>query len=91
MAGKDTSDLERVQTGVRIEKRLLKVLKGLAEYHDVPLCELMELLFLKALESDCSHISGSGCKEQIEKLKEIYNLDLDLEDYLNNYSRKSQL
>ena len=28
--------VERVQTGVKIEKRLLKVLKGLAEYHGRP-------------------------------------------------------
>ena len=30
-------EVERVQTGVKIEKRILKVLKGLAEYHDVTL------------------------------------------------------
>ncbi len=29
--------VERVQTGVRIEKRILKVLKALAEYHDLTL------------------------------------------------------
>ena len=34
--------IERVQTGVRIEKRLLKVLKGLAEHADLSLGDLIE-------------------------------------------------
>ena len=33
--------VERVQTGVRIEKRILKVLKGLAEFHDITLGDLL--------------------------------------------------
>jgi predicted DNA-binding ribbon-helix-helix protein len=36
--------IERVQTGVRMEKRLLKVLKGLAEYHDMSLGDLLALI-----------------------------------------------
>jgi hypothetical protein len=32
---KQTFLVERVQTGVRLEKRLLKVLKALAEYYDI--------------------------------------------------------
>jgi predicted DNA-binding ribbon-helix-helix protein len=34
--------IERVQTGVRMEKRVLKVLKALAEYHDLSLGDLLE-------------------------------------------------
>ena len=34
--------VERVQTGIRLEKRLLKVLKGLAEYLDMSLGDLLE-------------------------------------------------
>ena len=34
--------VERIQTGVRMEKRLVKVLKGLAEYHDMTLGDLLE-------------------------------------------------
>jgi hypothetical protein len=37
MPNKETFVVERVQTGVRIEKRILKVLKALAEYHDFTL------------------------------------------------------
>ena len=36
----------RVQTGMRIESRLLKVLKGLAEYLDMPLGDLVEGIVL---------------------------------------------
>ena len=38
--------IERVQTGVRIEKRLLKVLKGLAEYFDMSVGDLLEGIVL---------------------------------------------
>ena len=42
--------IERVQTGVRMEKRLLKVLKGLAEYHDMSLGDLLEGIVLHVFE-----------------------------------------
>ena len=49
---KNTSRIpvERVQTGVRMEKRILKVLKGLAEYHDLTLGDLLEGVVLHAFE-----------------------------------------
>ena len=40
--GENNLTVERVQTGVRIEKRLLKVLKAFAEYHDLTLGDLLE-------------------------------------------------
>ena len=42
--------VERTQTGVRIEKRLLKVLKALADYHDLSLGDLLEGIVLHAFE-----------------------------------------
>ena len=42
--------IERVQTGVRIEKRMLKVLKALAEYEELTLGELLEDMILHALD-----------------------------------------
>lgn len=42
--------IERVQTGVRMEKRLLKVLKALAEYHDMSLGDLLEGIVLHAFD-----------------------------------------
>ncbi len=74
----DTADrfvIERVQTGVRIEKRLLKVLKGLAEYCDLTLGDLLEGIVLHALEGKCAF--GPETLAQIASLKKIYRLDLD--------------
>ena len=42
--------IERVQTGLRIERRILKVLKGLAEHLDISVAELVEALALHAFE-----------------------------------------
>ena len=42
--------IERVQTGVRMEKRMLKVLKALAEYLDLSLGDLLEGIVFHALE-----------------------------------------
>ena len=42
--------VDRVQTGVRIERRLLKVMKGVAELHDMSLGDLIEGVMLHAFE-----------------------------------------
>ena len=67
--------VERVQTGVRIEKRLLKVLKGLAEYHDMSLGDLLEGIVLHAFDGKCAFESDS--LKRISDLKKVYSLDLD--------------
>ena len=67
--------VERIQTGVRIEKRLLKVLKGLAEYHDLTLGDLLEGIVLHAF--DGKHPFGADTRQRIADLKRIYHLDLD--------------
>jgi len=67
--------VERVQTGVRLEKRLLKVLKGLAEYHDMTLGDLLEGIVLHAFDGLCPF--GDESLRLIADLKRIYKLDLD--------------
>jgi hypothetical protein len=67
--------VERVQTGVRIEKRLLKVLKALAEFHDLSLGDLLEGIVLHAFDGKTPFSQGS--LERIRALKEFYGLDLD--------------
>ena len=67
--------VERVQTGIRLEKRLLKVLKGLAEYHDMTLGDLLEGIVLHAF--DGQHPFGEETRRRIGELKKIYGLDLD--------------
>ena len=58
--------IERVQTGVRLEKRLLKVLKGLAEHLDMSLGDLLEGMALHAFEGKVP-FSGETLNK-IEKL-----------------------
>ena len=70
--------IERVQTGVRIEKRMLKVLKALAEYHDLSLGDLLEGIVLHAFEGKAPF--GKETQGRIAQLKEIYGLDLDASD-----------
>jgi hypothetical protein len=66
---------ERVQTGVRLEKRLLKVLKGLAEYHDLTLGDLLEGIVLHAFEGKSPF--GAESLACIADLKRVYGLELD--------------
>ena len=70
--------VERVQTGVRIEKRLLKVMKGLAEYHDISLGDLLEGIVLHAFEGKAPF--GRESRTKINELKKIYGLTLTARD-----------
>ena len=65
--------VERVQTGVRIEKRLLKVLKGLAAYLDMSLGDLLEGIVLHAFEGKGPFIEST--LEKVEQLKVVYGMD----------------
>jgi len=67
--------VERVQTGIRLEKRLLKVLKGLAEYHDLYVGDLLEGIVLHAFDGKSPF--GKESLECIADLKRIYGLELD--------------
>lgn len=75
---KPARKIERIQTGVRIEKRLLKVLKGLAEYHDMSVGNLIEGIVLHAFEGRAPF--SEKTIEKINQLKSIYELDLTSRD-----------
>ncbi len=68
-------EIERTQTGVRMEKRVLKVLKGLAEYHDITLGDLLEGIVLHVFEGKAPF--GAESLKKIAELKKVYHLDLD--------------
>ena len=72
------TEVDRVQTGVRIEKRLLKVLKGLAELKDLSLGDLLEGIVLHAFEGKTA-FSPQTLKE-IEQLRSLYGLKLRAND-----------
>ena len=69
--------VERVQTGVRMEKRLVKVLKALAEYHDLSLGDLLEGIVLHAFEGKPPF--GPQSLELIRKLKDVYGMEYGAE------------
>ena len=70
--------VERVQTGVRMERSLLKVLKGLAEYLDLSLGDLLEGIVLHAFEGEQAF--GAPTLEVIAELKRIYGCELTAAD-----------
>jgi hypothetical protein len=67
--------VERVQTGVRMERRILKVLKGFAEYHDMTLGDVLEGIVLHAFDGKTPFSPASLAR--IRELKKFYELDLD--------------
>ncbi|GLX99148.1 hypothetical protein GT755_34865 [Herbidospora sp. NEAU-GS84] len=70
--------IERAQTGLRIERNTLKVLKGLAEYLDISLGDLVEGIVLHAFEGKVPF--GPETIAQIDKLKSVYGLTLTVAD-----------
>jgi len=75
---KQRREIERVQTGVRIEKRVLQVLKAMAEAHDLTLGDLLEGIVLHAFEGKAPF--GPESLEKIEALRGVYKLDLTAAD-----------
>jgi len=67
--------VERVQTGVRMEKRLLKVLRAFADYRDLSLGDLLEGIVLHAFDGKCPFSRES--LKRIKELRKFYGLDLD--------------
>lgn len=80
--GKDEDDgrlkVQRVQTGVRIERRILKVLRAFADYHDMSLGDLLEGIVLHAFEGKAPF--GKESLARIADLKKLYELDLTAKD-----------
>ena len=80
-----TMTVERVQLGVRMEKRLVKVLKGLAEFNGVSLGYLLENIVLHSFEpmpgeegewSASPH--GKKALAAIADLKRVYGMEFDV-------------
>lgn len=69
---------ERAQTGLRIERNVLKVLKALAEYLDLSLGDLVEGIALHALEGKTPFTPETLAK--IEQLKDVYGLTMTASD-----------
>ena len=70
--------ISRTQTGVRIESSLLKVLKGLAEYTDLTLGDLLEGIVLHAFEGKAPF--SPETRKVITQLKAVYGCELTAAD-----------
>ena len=71
-------EVDRIQTGVRIEKRLLKVLKAVAELKDMSLGDLLEGVVLHAFEGKCA-FSAQTLKD-IDQFSRLYGMALRASD-----------
>jgi hypothetical protein len=80
--------VERVQTGVRIERRLLKVLKALAEQLDLTLGDLLEGIVLHAFDGKVAF--NKATLARIATLKGVYGLTLSAEDSHQLREREQQ-
>ena len=81
----EAAPIERVQLGVRMEKNMVKVLKGLAEFQNVSLGQLLENIVLHSFEpmpgeegewSASPH--GKKALAAIADLKRVYGMDYDV-------------
>ena len=72
---KNQTPVESIQTGMRIEKRMVKVLKALAEYLDMTLGDLIEGIVLHVFEGKAPF--SDQTLKKIKELKKVYDLDLD--------------
>jgi len=70
--------ITRTQTGVRLESRLLKVLKGLATELDMSLGDLLEGIVLHAFEGKAPF--SAATLKKVKALKAVYGLDLTARD-----------
>jgi hypothetical protein len=71
-------EVDRVQTGVRIEKRLLKVLKAVAELKDMSLGDLLEGVVLHAFEGKCAF--SAQTLKAIDQFRSLYGMTLRASD-----------
>ena len=69
--------VERVQLGVRIEKRMVKVLKALAEKADTSLGALFEDIVLHSFEGTSPYDHPDDI-EMIKDFKRLYDMDYDV-------------
>jgi hypothetical protein len=70
--------IERVQTGVRMEKRILLVLKAMAGALDLSLGDLLEGIVLHAFDGKTPF--GPEALTKIAALRDVYKLDLTAAD-----------
>lgn len=79
-------EAERVQTGVRLEKRMLKVLKAVAEQKDMSLGDLLEGIILHVFEGKAPF--SQQTLREIEQFRSLYGMTLKATDSHNLKERR---
>ncbi len=74
----DRKSVTRVQTGVRIEKRILQVLKALAARHEMGMGDLIEGIVLHSFEGKAPF--DHDTLAFIAQMREAFGLDLTAAD-----------
>ena len=77
-SAKKAIEVERVQTGIRMERQMLKVLKATAELKDISVGDLLEGIVLHAFEGKTAFTAET--LKQINEFKSIYGLTLKASD-----------
>jgi hypothetical protein len=80
-------EIERVQTGVRLERRMLKVLKAVAELKDMSLGNLLEGIVLHAFEGKTPFAPQTLI--EIDQFRQLYGMTLTASDSHKLKERKS--
>ncbi len=70
--------IQRVQIGARMEKSLVKVLRGLADYLDLSLGDLLEGITLHAMEGKAPF--SKETLGHIKRLKTVHGMTLTAKD-----------
>jgi len=78
---KQPKAITRFQTGVRIEKRILRVLKAIAEQREITLCDLLEGIVLHAFEGKSPF--SEKALVFVADAKKLYGLELSAADSHN--------
>ena len=74
----EARQVKRVQVGARMEKSLVKVLRGLADYLDLSLGDLLEGITLHALEGKTPF--SDETLAQVKRLKAVHGLSIGAKD-----------
>ena len=76
-------EIERVQIGVRMEKRMVKVLKAVAEYFDTTLTDLLESIVLHSFEGGGANAFRDDVIPKITEFKKLYGMNYGVHDNLH--------
>jgi hypothetical protein len=93
LASSNAQRVDRKLVGIRIEPRLVKVMKAISELHDCALGELIEQVFWASMNggnffAEKGKISAET-RNRLESLKSVYGVDYGLDFLASNASKSA--